>query len=239
MFEISFDAYKPPYEALPLGHQGEKEARCLVWDLTDYIDEFGDGNVQVKVTQPESGEIYLATNVTKVGSRAIWTLTNVDTAKAGEGRCELYYEDTAGNVLAKSHVMKFWILPTQGEAGDTPSPYEELLEQVSQLVNDAETAAGNAETSAEAAAASATQSAQAAATAVAEEVAVLQAELDQAISGATEDSEVINARVTSDGTTYSTLKQRLDAENTELKNEIDWFTIVDGAVNIIITEEAV
>ena len=48
--------------------------------------------------------------------------------------------------------------------------------------------------------------------------AELQAELDEAISGATVDSEVINARVDSEGTTYGTLKQRLDAENTELKN---------------------
>lgn len=59
--------------------------------------------------------------------------------------------------------------------------------------------------------------------------AELQAELDEAISGATEDSEVINARVTSDGTTYSTLKARLDAENTELKN----------ALNSVATGEAV
>lgn len=64
--------------------------------------------------------------------------------------------------------------------------------------------------------------------------AELQAELDEAISGATEDSEVINARVTSDGTTYSTLKARLDAENTELKNAIsdvdDRLTPLDGKI---------
>lgn len=51
-------------------------------------------------------------------------------------------------------------------------------------------------------------------------IAELQAELDEAISGATADSEVINARVDSEGTTYGTLKQRLDAENTALKNEL-------------------
>ena len=56
--------------------------------------------------------------------------------------------------------------------------------------------------------------------------AELQAELDEAISGATEDSEVINARVDADGTTYSTLKQRLDAENTELKNQLDAMRII-------------
>lgn len=51
--------------------------------------------------------------------------------------------------------------------------------------------------------------------------AELQAELDEAISGVTVDSEVINARVDADGTTYGTLKQRLDTEHTDLKNKIN------------------
>lgn len=41
----------------------------------------------------------------------------------------------------------------------------------------------------------------------------LQAQIDNIVSGSTEDSEVINARVDTDGTTYNTLKARLDADN--------------------------
>jgi hypothetical protein len=42
--------------------------------------------------------------------------------------------------------------------------------------------------------------------------ASLQAQIDNIVSGSTEDSEVINARVGADGTSYQTLKARLDAE---------------------------
>ena len=162
MFEIKFDEYKAPYEAIPLGHQGEKEARCLIWDVSEYIETFGRGGVQVKVTQPETGIVYMATNVNLVDEEAKWTLTDVDTAKAGTGMCELYYTDQSGNVLAKSHVMRFWILPTQGDAGDTPSPYEDLIDTIAEYASTAQSAsnaatasAARAETAAESAASAA------------------------------------------------------------------------------------
>lgn len=148
MFEIKFDEYKAPYEAIPLGHQGEKEARCLIWDVSEYIEEFGRGGVQVKVTQPETGDVYMATNVNLVEEEAKWTLTDVDTAKAGTGMCELYYTDQSGNVLAKSHVMRFWILPTQGDAGDTPSPYEDLIDTIAGYASTAQSASNAATASA-------------------------------------------------------------------------------------------
>ena len=163
MFEIRFDDYKPPYEAIPLGHQGEKKARCLIWDVSSYIEEFGRGGVQVKVTQPETGIVYMATNVNLVEEEAKWTLTDVDTAKAGTGMCELYYTDQSNNVLAKSHVMRFWILPTQGDAGDTPSPYEDLIDTIAEYASTAQSASNAATASAaraETAAASAASAAE-------------------------------------------------------------------------------
>lgn len=48
----------------------------------------------------------------------------------------------------------------------------------------------------------------------------LQNQIDNIVSGSTADSEVINARIGDDGTSYATLKARLDAENENLKDEI-------------------
>lgn len=47
----------------------------------------------------------------------------------------------------------------------------------------------------------------------------LQSQIDEIITPVTQDAEVQNARVGVDGTTYTTLKQRLDAENKLLKNK--------------------
>lgn len=52
-------------------------------------------------------------------------------------------------------------------------------------------------------------------------VSSLQTQFDQAMTALTEDSEVQNARVGSDNVQYSTLKARLDAENTELKKHFE------------------
>lgn len=49
----------------------------------------------------------------------------------------------------------------------------------------------------------------------------LQSQIDNIVGGSTEDSEVINARVGEDGTSYNTLKARLDAEATNTNNQID------------------
>ena len=46
----------------------------------------------------------------------------------------------------------------------------------------------------------------------------LQAQIDNIVSGSTADSEVINARVGADGTSYGTLKSRLDAEHNSVAN---------------------
>lgn len=49
----------------------------------------------------------------------------------------------------------------------------------------------------------------------------LQAQIDNIVSGSTADSEVINARVGADGTSYNTLKARLDGEITEVQGDIE------------------
>ena len=152
MFEIYFDEYKAPYETIPIGHQGENEARCLIWNIADYIEEFGSGSASVRVTQPVSEDVYLATNVSIVDNYAIWTITSVDTAEAGTGMCELYYYDSSGDVVAKSDVMRTWVLPTQGATGDTPSPYEDLLEQVAAYASSASVSATQASNAASSAA---------------------------------------------------------------------------------------
>lgn len=49
----------------------------------------------------------------------------------------------------------------------------------------------------------------------------LQAQIDNIITPVTQDAEVQNARVGTDGTSYQTLKARLDAENTAIHTKLD------------------
>lgn len=77
-----------------------------------------------------------------------------------------------------------------------------------------------ANTKATAAANSATQAANSA-TQAAETVADTNTRFNNAMAAVTSDTEVIDARVGADGTTYPVLKTRLDTEHTQLKSQID------------------
>lgn len=58
-------------------------------------------------------------------------------------------------------------------------------------------------------------------TAVLEATTNLQNQINNIVSPTTEDAEVINSRVGADGTSYATLKARLDAENDALSENVD------------------
>lgn len=62
-------------------------------------------------------------------------------------------------------------------------------------------------------------------------IADLQAQIDNIVSPVTQDAEVENARVGEDGTSYTTLKERLDTENSILTNNI---TSTDEAVSVLV-----
>ena len=229
MFEISFDAYKAPYEKIPLGHQGENEARCLVWDLTDYIESFGTGSVQVKVTQPKTKQVYLAEHVTMVGNQAKWTLTNVDTAQAGTGLVELYYYGpNGGDVLAKSHVMRFWMLPTQGAPGDAPSPYEDFIDDVAAY---AAAAMAAAQVAIDAAASfnvdtalSTTSDMPVRNSAITTAINALNGRVDALVVEATptEDTELIDIRTGYDGTIYQSAGTAVREQITDAHDEFTY-----------------
>ena len=56
----------------------------------------------------------------------------------------------------------------------------------------------------------------------------LQTRFNNAIAAVTQDTEVIDARVGSDDTVYTVLKNRLDSENINLKNNLNVKYIRDG-----------
>lgn len=196
-----------PRMILKAGHQGENLARCICFPLTSLAEQYGEGTWTIVFRRPFESDPYVVANQEEVGEYAVWGLDATDTAVCGEGRVELrYYVD---DTLCKTDVYAVSLLPSLGTTGDAPSPYEDIIDAVAGYAAEARDAVAS----------------------VPETVAELQAELDEAISGATVDSEVINARVDADGTTYGTLKQRLDTEHTELKNDISYQSFIESVID--------
>ena len=131
---------------LTLGHKGENEARCVVFDLTDLRTVFGDGTWEIVCQRKGDDVPYLVTNTRELDDNAIWTLTDVDTDKVGEGRCELRYK--VNDVLVKTDVYATLILPSLGDTGEAPSPSEDLINKMIEIKDEAKAAASTAATDA-------------------------------------------------------------------------------------------
>ena len=128
-----------PY--LPLGHQGENEAQRIVWrGLADsWARLYGEGVFALTALREGDGAPYPASLKSENGD-VIWTLSNADTAKAGEGMAELTY--TVGGTIAKSRTWRTVVEPSLSANGTTkpPAAYQSWVDEVLQAAADAETA---------------------------------------------------------------------------------------------------
>lgn len=128
-----------PY--LPLGHQGENEAQRIVWrGLADsWARLYGEGVFALTVLREGDSAPYPASLKSENGD-VIWTLSNADTAKAGEGMAELTY--TVGDVIAKSRTWHTVVEPSLSANGTTepPAAYQSWVDEVLQAAADVETA---------------------------------------------------------------------------------------------------
>ena len=204
---------------LNLGHRGENEARCVIFSLEKLRDEFGDGTWEV-VCQRKGDEVpYLVSNTRELDDNAIWTLTNVDTDKVGEGRCELRYK--VDDVLVKTDVYATLILPSLGDTGEAPSPSEDLINKMIEIKDETKAAASTAATDAAEKAAEETS-------------AALKEYVDAA--AASEKAAALSATdAAGSATTAQEIKEAIEA----LPNARVSFTIndVDGGLDITVRED--
>ena len=210
MFEINsalFDGTKK--NPLPIGRQGEHMTRYVVFDLSEFTTTLGSGTWALVAQRELDTQPYVCANTgTSQEGYAVWFLNDADTALSGYGKVELRYYPVESpdieNSLIKTRVWTTFCAESLGVTGEAPDPWEDILEAMAQYAAAASGSASDAEDSAEAAASSASSAASAATTAAQAAVAPLQAQLDEAISAVTVDSEVQNIRIGTDGTTYTT-----------------------------------
>ena len=126
---------------LPLGRQGENKAQRIVWrGLADsWARLYGEGVFALTVLREGDSLPYPASLKSENGD-VIWTLSNADTAKAGEGMAELTY--TVGGAIAKSRTWRTVVEPSLSANGTTepPAAYQSWVDEVLQAAADAETA---------------------------------------------------------------------------------------------------
>ena len=114
-----------------LGKPGENQAQQVIFDITPWIETFGEGECTLLHQGTEQDSGYLCP-VVQQGSQVIWTVRQEDIAAAAEGgRCELCY--TVGQVRVKSVVFSTAV--EEGlVSGDTPpAPWQDWMDEVQEI----------------------------------------------------------------------------------------------------------
>lgn len=138
------DPITPPCEITPIfiGYKGENKARCLIFNLTECVETFGDGGFVISFIRQGDELPYLVTNTDRLDNNAIWIITDTDTAVDGYGMVQLQY--IVDDVVCKSALYRTVTFDSNGITGDVPDPYEDLLAQIAAYAAQAEGAATTA-----------------------------------------------------------------------------------------------
>ena len=222
--------------AVPLGVQGENEAKTYTADVSDWLTAHPLGVIVLVLQAPDGSAPYMGDTRTEDGV-VYWNVTSFDTAIVGYGKGELRLVDS-GAVL-KSYTFRTYTKPSVLMCASVPpAPVPEwateLLDAASGLniaVEAAQDAARSADT-AEQAAGSASESAQAAA----EYAALADAHADAAQES--EDMAQIYAQLaemsaeTHGFCRFYIENGRLIYEATESLEDID-FALVDGRLEVV------
>ena len=145
------DPITPPCDITPIfiGYKGENKARCLIFDLTECVETFGDGGFVISFIRQGDELPYLVTDTDRLDNHAIWIITDTDTAVDGYGMVQLQY--IVDDVVCKSALYRTVTFDSNGITGDVPDPYEDLLAQIAAYAAQAEGAATTATAAAQAA----------------------------------------------------------------------------------------
>ena len=126
---------------LQIGRRGENKARRVVFDLSSFAKSYGAGTASITVQRPGDNAVY-PLKPEQDGDNIIWTVTDIDTAYAGEGKVELVY--TVGDVVAKSVTWQTRIAESVGDPGEVPEPVPDWVKDVQGVGAAAQTAASDA-----------------------------------------------------------------------------------------------
>lgn len=152
-----------------LGHQGEKLALRVVFDITEWIDTYGNGTAHLLHQRKGDAEPYPVGTVQE-GSVVRWDVSEADTAVEGSGKYELHFY--TGEALVKSVTGETLVRGALQYGAEPPEAVQLWLDHVAeeehkiyQAVADTEAARDAAVGAADNAAASAQTAGAAAATA--------------------------------------------------------------------------
>lgn len=118
-------------KTLFIGRRGENEVTEVVFDFTEWQEQFGTGVIDLYVKRSVDFDAYPVV-LSVDGTVATWLVTATDTNVADYGKAEYVY--TVNGKIAKSAIFPFYVGEDIGQASsEPPDPYESWIETLTEL----------------------------------------------------------------------------------------------------------
>lgn len=121
-----------------LGRAGENLATTVVFDVSSWIEEFGENGTFSLFVQQGTNEYYLQTVTGPLNGKVKWNITNNNTAIVGLGKCELSYTKTSNqdNIVVKSMIYDIMVTNALdiGEEGEMPDPIQSWIDHANEVL---------------------------------------------------------------------------------------------------------
>ena len=116
---------------LHIGRVGENNATKVIFDISKWIEEYGNGEVSLVIEQ--NGVISLIGTIDPAlqfeGNKVTWLVSDAFTKMENRGKCELYY--SIDNVKVKSALFDIVVTKSlDGYEEVTPTPYDGWINQL-------------------------------------------------------------------------------------------------------------
>ena len=128
MSRISVDVSSARIPVLQVGYQGENEVTDVLFDISSWIAEFGEGVAQLRVKRPgNSEEESYVLSLTITDGIALWTVSETDTFNKGNGKVQLSY--LVGNIVKKAVVYPYKVGKSIVGADNPVDPFDSWIER--------------------------------------------------------------------------------------------------------------
>ncbi len=121
---------------ISIGHKAEKGVQAIEFDLTAWVETYGSGTLTVIMRRWGDAIPYPIALEIDENNKATWTLSDIDTAKAGMAYAQLNYI-VGDEVVKKSDIYTFRVMDSLVGEGEPPEAYEAWLEHLTHLAAEA------------------------------------------------------------------------------------------------------